>query len=678
MSERYRRIFRLENPLYEKDAPLFIQEGYLLDTGDRLLCQLRFFNLGQRVITSATVVVTMLDETGAPLGSEVEYTYPGLRAEPDTDFGRGTAIVLPEAQTRAFRVRVREVIFAGNIPWRSAGGAWQPLPPHQTLEEHYGDPELAIQFRIRYGEDCTHAYAEGQGLWYCACGAINTTHDPNCRKCRRVRTAMAAISDEALRRECARRLKSEERRQAEAEAESAQRRKKRIILALVLTPLLVATLAAAILLPRNYLRGQTYRAAVNMLELGQFDRAAETFRSLEDYRDSAEQAAWNVPYQHALAIKEKAAQNDPSALIQIGRSRSDLNAETSAAMLLYEAAAAEFHALGGYKDSAEQEQECLAGIEASYLSLRQDAYDAAMALLDAESYSAAREAFLSLGDYSDSAEMAREAILRKAQALDAVVRRYDTSNIYASLSMSTGGTSRFSLPKAIALFLGSQCVSDLREACGADLVDVALSDAPARDMIPLADAVAELFDMAEAPRPVVTEETAAPESAEPPVEAAPEEPAPEQTADPLADYRMLCETGDVFGAYEWLVNYEGEFEDRDFWLNTLGEYMDFCTDWAIYSGDSTLIPYTLGVSEFCNYCSSRVLLVDGQAILRISFHGAEEYIVDLVAEPGERLFYRPTESGTYVATVINVGHLSYMRYNGQGKLASSCEYEHNW
>jgi GTP cyclohydrolase II len=129
----------------------------------------------------------------------------------------------------------------------------------------------------------------------------------------------------------------------------------------------------------------------------------------------------------------------------------------------------------------------------------------------------------------------------------------------------------------VALFLGSQCVADLRDACGGDFVDVTLSDVPAEDMIPLADAVAELFAMAETEPRVVTDEPEeapepeaalaepeapvpaeeapepAPEEPEPAPENAPEEPAPQTAeapadADPLADYRMLCMTGDIFGS----------------------------------------------------------------------------------------------------------------------------------
>ena len=708
MGERYRRVFSLDRPYYEKGAPILIKEGRLLDDGSRRLCQLRFLNLSQRIVTSVTALVTMLDAAGDVLGSELEYSYSGLRAEPDTEFGKGTAILLPETGICSFRVRVREVVFAGGVSWQSAGGDWQAMPPHLKLEERYADPELVTQFRIRYGPDCTHAYAESLGVWYCACGAVNTREDSSCRRCRRVRAALASISDEALRRECAGRLKSEERRRAEAVTEAAARRKKRILLAAILTPLVLAALAAAIILPRNYLRGQTYRAAVNMMELGQFDRAAETFLSLGNYRDSAEQAEKNVPYQRAALIQSKAEQNDPASLLLIGRSRTELNEELSPAMLLYEAAAAEFHALGDYKDSAQREQACLEGREESYRALRQQQYDAAVALLDAGSYSAAREAFLSLGDFGDSAAMAREAIARKAESLNQLVRRYDTSSIYASLSMSSTGTSRFSLPKAVALFLGSQCVADLRDACGGDFVDVTLSDVPAEDMIPLADAVAELFAMAETEPRVVTEEPEeapepeaapaepeapvpaeevpepAPEEPEPAPESPPEESAPQTAeapadADPLADYRMLCMTGDIFGAYDWLSEYTGEFPDRDYWLETLGNYMAYCSDWALYAGDSTLLPLTAGYNESCMYCSSRVILEeDGSAVLRITVHGSEEFIVDLYGEPGDDRFYKAGDGCTYVAVVNNASHLSYMKFVGEARLASSCEYETSW
>ena len=140
MGERYRRVFSLDRPYYEKGAPILIKEGRLLDDGSRRLCQLRFLNLSQRIVTSVTALVTMLDAAGDVLGSELEYSYSGLRAEPDTEFGKGTAILLPETGICSFRVRVREVVFAGGVSWQSAGGDWQAMPPHLKLEERYADP----------------------------------------------------------------------------------------------------------------------------------------------------------------------------------------------------------------------------------------------------------------------------------------------------------------------------------------------------------------------------------------------------------------------------------------------------------------------------------------------------------------------------------------------------------
>ena len=136
---------------------------------------------------------------------------------------------------------------------------------------------------------------------------------------------------------------------------------------------------------------------------------------------------------------------------------------------------------------------------------------------------------------------------------------------------------------------------------------------------------------------------------------------------------MLCEAGDLTGAEAWLRAYEGEFENREGWLETLALYEPWCADWVIYLGDATVLPLTMGSAQPCNAFSSRVLIRDGVATLRLSLRD-EERPVDLSADLGETDFHLD-DGAYYLAAISPVGRFAYMKYGQTGGLVSSCEYQ---
>ena len=105
-----------------------------------------------------------------------------------------------------------------------------------------------------------------------------------------------------------------------------------------------------------------YDAAVRLLNDSKFTDARAAFLALEDYRDSRDYAERRVPYGEAQYLMGCAADTD-------GPEAADL----------YDTAAGSFFALGGYTDSAELASECL--LNAALIRLDNEDYDAAIAYL---------------------------------------------------------------------------------------------------------------------------------------------------------------------------------------------------------------------------------------------------------------------------------------------------------
>ena len=649
-----RTLYTLPGVLYHPGAPLWIAGGELLAGAEELqACRLRLQVIEDCRVKSATVAIRALDAGGAPLGLEIPYRYTGLKAGRDECFGEKSPIVLPLDGAASFTVRVLRVDFETGESWL-CGEDWQPLPAPVMLEERCGAPELAEQFRIRYGGDCRFAISPMEDLWLCTCGAANREREASCHHCHRIRAALENVNTEALRGESERRAKKELVREQESRKDRRSLLKKGLLAAAVLVPLLTLVIGLLIAVPREVERKNSYESAQRLALLGEFDTAREIYASLGDYRDSEEMAGRGLDYLRARELMLRAEGNDPSALQSIGYTRADLTEDITPAILLYTAAQEEFEALGDYRDSAALAAACAAGLEESRAAVLRAAYDRAGALLEKGALSAAREAYLALGD----TELAAEPAYRKVSALTDFIRRYNIRGIFASLSMDPAGRTIFSLPKDTALTLGSQSVADLMASCGEDPVDLLLEDAPGPGLLPLDEAVKALiasldgYKDSEGLLAAIAEAT-----------------------DYTREFFTLCESGDIYGAYDWLTSYDGAFEDREAWLSDLELYMPYCADWDLYLGDSTVIPLTAERNEKCMSFHSRVLLRDGVATLRLSPPDGS-YSVDLYADQGaDRFFNDEFENAHYLVVITNAGHLSYLKYNLQGKLASSCEYE---
>ena len=116
MSERYLKLFSLEENLYIPGSPVLIAAGALLkdtQTG-RILGQLKLQSISDQSIKAATVALVPLDTVGNPLGEPVSYQYLDLKVTRDAYWGSQDPIRFSDPSTRAYTASVKEVIFSDN------------------------------------------------------------------------------------------------------------------------------------------------------------------------------------------------------------------------------------------------------------------------------------------------------------------------------------------------------------------------------------------------------------------------------------------------------------------------------------------------------------------------------------------------------------------------------------
>ncbi len=295
MSERYTRLFALEENLYSEGSPVVISAGALLKDNQTgaVLAQLKIKNISRRVIKAAIVRLTAFDAFGKPVDGAVEKEYLDLVIERDGEFGQKVLIPLPNAAARSFVAVVTCVGFADNTVWNYAGANQDALPRPKLLTKALGESELVKQYRMKYGTKAQVLPEEYKDIWFCACGALCHADEGFCRVCGNKKAellpfdqkALTAEKDERLKAEAAARKKAEEeaeatrKKTAEEAAAAAEKKaerakaaaKKAKKTAAIVIPVACVCTAFALLLTQVILPIQKLNKAMDMIDAGEYD-----------------------------------------------------------------------------------------------------------------------------------------------------------------------------------------------------------------------------------------------------------------------------------------------------------------------------------------------------------------------------------------------------------------------
>lgn len=278
--ERYTSLYRLPENQYTAGSPVLLEAGALLKdsrTGT-VLVQLKMRSVSAKPIRAVMVAVDAFDVSGAPLEGVAEYQYLDLSVPRDEPFGQHQAIVLPDANTRRASVRCTRVVFAdGTSREADPSAVWSPLPEHTTLEEALSQ-ELAEQYRRDTAACAQMLPLRLDGLWSCACGALNSAEEKVCHRCGLSLDAqLAALNETALREHLAAHKeaeakKAEELCRQEKERQAQRRRKTKKTLAVVL-PAAAVCAAAVILTTTVIVPNQKHKEALALIEAGDYTAA---------------------------------------------------------------------------------------------------------------------------------------------------------------------------------------------------------------------------------------------------------------------------------------------------------------------------------------------------------------------------------------------------------------------
>lgn len=354
MSERYTRLFALEENLYSEGSPVVVSAGALLKDNQTgaVLAQLKIKNIGDKRVKAAAVRITCFDTLGKPLEGAVEKEYLDLDTGRGAEFGQKTLVSLPDASTRSFSVSVAWVAFSDNMVWNASEETLSALPKPDSLSKALGDEELVKQYRLKYGAGAKSFPRKYKDLWFCACGALNRADEEDCHVCGQKLANLLPFDAEALKAEKDARLQKEadERRRAEEQAKAAAEEKaakakkaaqKAKKIAAIVIPTVCACIAFVLLLTHVIIPKQKYNEAMSLIDAGDYDSAYALLEEIgknEAITESKYNRAMDEidagDYDSAYALLEEIEDNEAIAANKYDRAMERMDAQDYEAALV--------------------------------------------------------------------------------------------------------------------------------------------------------------------------------------------------------------------------------------------------------------------------------------------------------------------------------------------------------
>lgn len=385
---------------------------FRMPTREYPVVTLQLFNLTDKAVSSIQAAFLCYNAQGESISRQVERVQ-GLAGDARSAFEMAVAIE-DGADAAWMDFTMERIWFEDGTVWRRGTGNMaeyedNALPAGRKLDT----------LRHIAGADA-QGYPSDQGaVWVCVCGRPNAASRTDCLRCRREKHAVftqfnkAAIEKiifekESEMEEKARRAREEAgRMQQEREEKELKIRKRR--------RRIVTTLAVLVLLAGAaygvYFHGipaWRYYTASQQLADGSYEEAKEGFLQLADYRDSA-QMVLESDYRRAAHAAQtgnltslKAAQDLYETLADYKDSATmSLDMRYRRALLLeeageYEQAIPLYTQAGSHRDARDK--------------VTFNHYLWAAKLKEDLDYAAAREKFLALGDYRDSDAQAQECL----------------------------------------------------------------------------------------------------------------------------------------------------------------------------------------------------------------------------------------------------------------------------
>ena len=323
MNSRYEELFKTNEALFYKNSPILLEAyGLYKDITDgRIICQLKFKNIGENIIKACKVFIDEFEIDGTNLNVRTEYSFLDLHCSNNDVFGAKIPIFLNNNKTRKISIRLNNIVFENYDVVDLKDSLPETVVKQSDYIDYYGE-EKAKVFKDEVGDSVKYVPVQTNDYFVCTCGTVNSLKAKFCSNCGLDIGELIDISkDDYLQNELDKRIERERKEKEEKERiekikeqkrkareikikkeelERAEREKKdqelatirsernkRIAKRIMLILVIVSIITGSGYMLNIYIKKiDRYNTAVNQFSNGQYIESIKNFNEIIGFKDS--------------------------------------------------------------------------------------------------------------------------------------------------------------------------------------------------------------------------------------------------------------------------------------------------------------------------------------------------------------------------------------------------------
>ncbi len=230
MSSRYEELFKTNEPLFYKNSPIVLEAyGLYKDLTDgRILCQIRFKNIGEDFIKACKIYIDEYEIDGTDMNVKTEFSFLDLNCGKNDAFGSKVPIYLSSLSTRKIKVRLNNIVLSNYDVVDLKQTIPEKIDKQINYIEYFGEEKGKI-FNELIGNLAEFVPVKTSDYVLCTCGTINALNSESCCKCGvSINELINVLNDEYLQNELEKRIQKEIEEKKEWERIEKEKEEKRI------------------------------------------------------------------------------------------------------------------------------------------------------------------------------------------------------------------------------------------------------------------------------------------------------------------------------------------------------------------------------------------------------------------------------------------------------------------
>lgn len=217
MNSRFEELYKTKEQIIFNNSPIVL-EAYAIYkdiTDGRILCQVRFKNIGTQIIKACKIAIDEFEIDDTFKNLTTEFSFLDLICGTNKTFGSKTAIYLNSKYTRKIKIRLINIVLDNYDVVDLKDSIADNIMEQKEYLDYYSKEQAKV-FKEELGDSVKYVPVKTKNYLLCTCGTVNSLQAKFCSNCSLDLNRLIEVSKtEFLDNELKLRIKEKERRELE-------------------------------------------------------------------------------------------------------------------------------------------------------------------------------------------------------------------------------------------------------------------------------------------------------------------------------------------------------------------------------------------------------------------------------------------------------------------------------